>query len=290
MYQVPVNPCCYYPCQHQGICVRFGLDRYQCDCTRTGYSGPNCTIPELWTWLRNSLRPSPSFLHFLLTHGRWFWELINASFIRDMLMRLVLTARSNLIPSPPTYNIAHDYISWESFSNVSYYTRVLPSVPQDCPTPMGTKGKKQLPDAQLLGRRFLLRRKFIPDPQGSNLMFAFFAQHFTHQFFKTSGKMGPGFTKALGHGVDLGHIYGDNLERQYQLRLFKDGKLKYQVVLGLRMGQWERPPVVFPGRGGETMNPGRRCRPGADMASHVLLGGRLWVLIGDGQFQSAYIH
>uniref|UniRef100_A0A667HZ52 Prostaglandin G/H synthase 1 n=1 Tax=Lynx canadensis TaxID=61383 RepID=A0A667HZ52_LYNCA len=180
----PVNPCCYYPCQHQGICVRFGLDRYQCDCTRTGYSGPNCTIPELWTWLRNSLRPSPAFLHFLLTHGRWFWEFVNASFIRDMLMRLVLT------------------------------------------------GKKQLPDAQILGHRFLLRRKFIPDPQGTNLMFAFFAQHFTHQFFKTSGKMGPGFTKALGHGVDLGHIYGDNLERQYQLRLFKDGKLKYQVLHG----------------------------------------------------------
>lgn len=42
-----VNPCCYYPCQHKGICVRFGLDRYQCDCTRTGYSGPNCTIREL---------------------------------------------------------------------------------------------------------------------------------------------------------------------------------------------------------------------------------------------------
>uniref|UniRef100_A0A8C5UV35 Prostaglandin G/H synthase 1 n=1 Tax=Microcebus murinus TaxID=30608 RepID=A0A8C5UV35_MICMU len=180
----PVDPCCYYPCQHQGVCVRFGLDSYQCDCTRTGYSGPNCTIPELWTWLRNSLRPSPSFLHFLLTHGRLFWEFVNATFIRDMLMRLVLT------------------------------------------------GKKQLPDAQLLGRRFLLRRKFIPDPQGTNLMFAFFAQHFTHQFFKTSGKMGPGFTKALGHGVDLGHIYGDNLERQYQLRLFKDGKLKYQVLDG----------------------------------------------------------
>lgn len=42
-----VNPCCYYPCQHQGVCVRFGLDRYRCDCTRTGYSGPNCTIREL---------------------------------------------------------------------------------------------------------------------------------------------------------------------------------------------------------------------------------------------------
>lgn len=229
---VPVNPCCYYPCQHQGVCVRFGLDRYQCDCTRTGYSGPNCTIPELWTWLRNLLRPSPSAIHFLLTHGRWFWDFVNATFIREMLMRLVLTVRSNLIPSPPTYDSAHDYLSWESFSNMSYYTRILPSVPRDCPTPMGTKGKQQLPDAQLLSRRFLLRRVFIPDPQGTNLMFAFFAQHFTHQFFKTSGKMGPGFTKALGHGVDLGHIYGDNLERQHQLRLFKDGKLKYQVLDG----------------------------------------------------------
>ncbi|XP_049753194.1 prostaglandin G/H synthase 1 isoform X3 [Elephas maximus indicus] len=155
-----------------------------------------------------------------------------------MLMRLVLVVRSNLVPSPPTYNSAHDYISWESFSNLTYYTRILPSVPQDCPTPMGTKGKKQLPDAQLLAHRFLLRRKFIPDPQGANLMFAFFAQHFTHQFFKTSGKMGPGFTKALSHGVDLGHIYGDNLERQYHLRLFKDGKLKYQVA------RWPHPQVL----------------------------------------------
>lgn len=32
--------------------------------------------------------------------------------------------------------------------------------------------------------------------------------------------------------VDLSHIYGDNLERQHKLRLFKDGKLKYQVREG----------------------------------------------------------
>lgn len=29
--------------------------------------------------------------------------------------------------------------------------------------------------------------------------------------------------------VDLSHIYGDNLDRQNKLRLFKDGKLRYQV-------------------------------------------------------------
>ncbi|XP_075376256.1 prostaglandin G/H synthase 1 isoform X1 [Mycteria americana] len=227
-----VNPCCYFPCQHQGVCVRVGLGGYECDCTRTGYFGANCTSPELWTRLHNLLKPSPAFYHFILTHFKWFWDIINSTFIRDTLMRLVLTVRANLIPSPPTFNSDYGYISWEAYANVSYYTRVLPPVPDNCPTPMGTKGKQQLPDPQLLAERFLLRRKFEADPQGTNLMFAFFAQHFTHQFFKTSGKMGRGFTKALGHGVDLGHLYGDNLQRQHQLRLFRDGKLKFQVVDG----------------------------------------------------------
>lgn len=33
----------------------------------------------------------------------------------------------------------------------------------------------------------------------------------------------------LSPQVDLGHLYGDNLQRQHQLRLFRDGKLKFQV-------------------------------------------------------------
>ncbi|XP_053137618.1 prostaglandin G/H synthase 1 [Hemicordylus capensis] len=226
------NPCCSFPCQHKGVCVQVGTEGYVCDCTRTGYFGPNCTFPEFWMRLRDALKPSPAFYHFLLTHFQWFWSIVNNTFVRDTLMRLVLTVRANMIPSPPTYNSAYGYISWEAYANVSYFTRVLPPVPDDCPTPMGTKGPAELPDVHLVAERFLLRRTFRPDPQGSNLMFAFFAQHFTHQFFKTSGKMGHGFTRALGHGVDLGNVYGDNLERQHELRLFRDGKLKFQVVDG----------------------------------------------------------
>ncbi|XP_042334158.1 prostaglandin G/H synthase 1 isoform X1 [Sceloporus undulatus] len=227
-----VNPCCYFPCQHKGICVRVGTAGYECDCTRTGYYGTNCSVPEFWMRIREAMRPSPTFYHFILTRFKWFWDIINNTFIRDTLMRLVLTLRANLIPSPPTYNSDYGYISWEAYANVSYFTRILPPVPTDCPTPMGTKGPLQLPDSRLVAEHFFLRRTFHPDPQGTNLMFAFFAQHFTHQFFKTSGKMGHGFTRALGHGVDLGHIYGDNLERQHKLRLFRDGKLKYQILNG----------------------------------------------------------
>ncbi|XP_075040865.1 prostaglandin G/H synthase 1 isoform X2 [Mixophyes fleayi] len=227
-----VNPCCYFPCLHKGVCVRFDLDKYECDCTRTGYYGRNCSIPEFWTRVREFLRPSPTFYHYILTRFKWFWDIINETFIRDTIVKLVLTVRSNLIPSPPTYNSAYGYISWEAYANVSYFTRVLPPVPDDCPTPMGTKGKLQLPDAASLVETFLKRQQFIPDPQGTNLMFSFFAQHFTHQFFKTYGRMGRGFIKGFGHGVDLSHVYGDTLERQYTLRLFKDGKMKYQIING----------------------------------------------------------
>lgn len=51
-----------------------------------------------------------------------------------------LTVRSNLIPSPPTYNSKYGYLSWESYYNLSYYTRLLPPVPEDCPTPLGVRG------------------------------------------------------------------------------------------------------------------------------------------------------
>ncbi|XP_063154496.1 prostaglandin G/H synthase 2-like [Candoia aspera] len=92
-------------------------------------------------------------------------------------------------------------------------------------------GKKELPDSKVIVEKFLLRRKFIPDPQGTNVMFTF-AQHFTHQYFKTDTQKGPAFTKGLGHGVDLSHIYGETLDRQMKLRLLKDGKLKFQMIDG----------------------------------------------------------
>lgn len=131
--------------------------------------------------------------------------------------------RSELIPSPPTYNTKYGYLSWESYHNTSYYTRILPPIPHDCPLPMGTKGKTSnfsddaritqnyfflsatgkpdLPDPKMFAERFFRRRKFRADPGGTNVMFAFMAQHFTHQFFHTDYNVRGGFTKALGHGV-----------------------------------------------------------------------------------------
>ncbi|XP_004424973.1 PREDICTED: prostaglandin G/H synthase 2 [Ceratotherium simum simum] len=227
------NPCCSNPCQNRGVCMSVGFDQYKCDCTRTGFYGENCSTPEFLTRIKLFLKPTPNTVHYILTHFKGIWNIVNNfPFLRNAVMKYVLVSRSHLIESPPTYNVHYGYKSWEAFSNLSYYTRALPPVADGCPTPMGVKGNKELPDSKEIVEKFLLRRKFIPDPQGTNMMFAFFAQHFTHQFFKTDPKRGPAFTKGLGHGVDLNHIYGETLDRQHKLRLFKDGKMKYQIING----------------------------------------------------------
>ena len=88
-------------------------------------------------------------------------------------------------------------------------------------------GKKVPPTAEELAEKFLKRREFITDHMNTSLLFMFFAQHFTHQFFKRNIN-NPAFTWGR-HGVDVSHIYGQGIERENKLRSFKDGKLKSQV-------------------------------------------------------------
>ncbi|AEV80364.1 prostaglandin G/H synthase 2 [Cercopithecine betaherpesvirus 5] len=227
------NPCCSHPCQNRGVCMTVGFDRYWCDCTRTGFYDRHCSTPEFLTRIKLLLKPTPDTVHYVLTHFPTLWWIVNnVPFLRNAVMRYILLTRSEMIDSPPLYNLDYGYNSWEAFSNLSYYTRTLPPVPRDCPTPLGVKGKARLPDSTQIVDKVFIRRTFIPDPQGTNLMFAFFGQHFTHQFFRTDMVRGPAFTTGLGHGVDLSHIYGETLEKQHKLRLFKDGKMKYQVIDG----------------------------------------------------------
>ena len=88
-------------------------------------------------------------------------------------------------------------------------------------------GKKVPPSAEEIAEKILKRREFVTDHRNTSLLFVFFAQHFTHQFFKTDYKS-PALTWGR-HGIDVSHIYGQGVERENRLRTFKDGKLKSQV-------------------------------------------------------------
>lgn len=103
-----------------------------------------------------------------------------------------------MVDSPPTYESDHHYITLNAYYNESYYARALPPVPHHCPTPMGVVGPKEYPDVDELIKKVFLRREFKPEPQNSNLLFQYYAQHFTHQFFRTDYKKGPQFTKGYG--------------------------------------------------------------------------------------------
>lgn len=78
------------------------------------------------------------------------------------------SARAHLIDSPPIYNADYGYKSWEAYSNLSYYTRTLPPVPHDCPTPMGVAGESQTCSLTFLSI-YLLLRHYITDRRSAQL-------------------------------------------------------------------------------------------------------------------------
>lgn len=228
--QTDSDSCCSFPCQNGGICLRDGLNDYNCDCSGLSYYGKNCEVPTIWEQVKKWLRPSKDSLQYMLTHYPQIWNVVNnIKPLHQRIMKYIYISRANQIDTPPRYNSAHDYITIDSNFNSSFYARTLPPVPKHCPTPMGTAGKKQLPDVDKLIETLFTRQEFLPEPHNSNLLFAYYAQHFTHQFFRTNSKAGPGFT--LGsEGVDLSHIYGNDVKTQQLLRHFTDGKLKYQII------------------------------------------------------------
>lgn len=236
---IDYDPCCEFPCQNGGECLSFADRTFICDCTNTGFYATNCTTPTWWTWMKISVRPDPGWLHQVLTTDYWIWKAINwIPFVSDIAMKYIFLSRGDQVDTPVRFDSDHHYTTLDSYYNETYFARTLPPIPPNCPTAMGVKGHKELPDVAEVMQKVFQRREFLPEPHGTNLLFQYYAQHFTHQFFRTNYTMGPQFTKGLG-GVDVSNIYGVTEKHRRYLRLNKDGKMKYQVVDGEHF-----PPLV----------------------------------------------
>ncbi|CAK8696012.1 unnamed protein product [Clavelina lepadiformis] len=226
------NPCCSLPCQNGGVCVPRTADEYKCYCDGTGYFGKNCDNVPWMTKITNMFRPSKSFMTVALTHVKFVWIIVNnITWLSKYLMKNVLKLRTGIIPEPTPFKALDTYPTWDTYANNSVYSRTLPAIPKNCPKPMGTIGPDNLPDPDMLVKNFFTRSKFEPCPVRTSVMFPFFAQHFTHQFFKTDIQHGMPYQWG-DNAVDLSHVYGNTQERQKTLRLMKDGKLKYSVING----------------------------------------------------------
>ncbi|KAK8726704.1 hypothetical protein OTU49_010007 [Cherax quadricarinatus] len=226
------DPCCAYPCQNQGVCLTLPANNYTCDCTGTDHYGIHCEIPTWRAWLKKVLKPDPETVHNLITSNSLLWGIINRiPFIHKQIITYVYISRGDMVDSPPTFESDHSYITLNAYFNESYYGRALPPVPTHCPTPFGIKGPKEYPDVDMLIKKVFMRREFIPEPHDTNVLFQYYAQHFTHQFFRTDYKKGPQLTKGSG-GVDVSNIYGLTEQDRQALRSRVDGKLRTQVING----------------------------------------------------------
>jgi len=226
------DPCCAHPCTNKGVCLSYPDRSYICDCTDTGFHGENCTKPYLGTRLKLLLRPSPDWLHDFLTSDRFVWRIIDAvPYLTNAAMKYIYMTRGDMVDSPNRYDSDHPYPTLHAYFNETYYGRTLPPVPHHCPTPLGIAGPKVLPPVEQLVEKVFARRKFLPEPHDSNALFQYYAQHFTHQFFRTDYAKGGAFTKGTG-GVDVSNIYGLTEQHRRGIRLFKDGMLKYEMVNG----------------------------------------------------------
>ena len=77
-----------------------------------------------------------------------------------------------------------------------------------------------------LNIRFFVRKEFQPSSVGTSTLFTYFAQHFTHQVFKSQEKIGLYNQRILSmpstynnyHSLDLNNIYGDTEDIISRLR------------------------------------------------------------------------
>ena len=60
---------------------------------------------------------------------------------------------------PPGYIGLQSYPSLETYFNYTMYARMLPPVPDHCPTPMGTRGRRELPNVELVAEKLFKRDK-----------------------------------------------------------------------------------------------------------------------------------
>ncbi|KAG8237846.1 hypothetical protein J437_LFUL002455, partial [Ladona fulva] len=225
------NPCCSFPCHHSGVCIQISSHTYECDCTNTGYYGKDCNKPYFRKKFDEMFTFPFNYKDYYLCGEPLVWSIVNH--IEDLhgeVLKLFYSAGgSESKINPARYNSKYDYITADSHFDFSSIARILPQVPINCPTPMGVLGPKVYPDEGEIFHKLFLRRRFKPDPHGTNLLFLAFLEHLTFTLIKRDEPDGYNFSK-FPFEFDSDHIYGKDDETRRELRTLQGGRLKTSSI------------------------------------------------------------
>ena len=165
---------------------------------------------------------------YIRSNFKLFWDFLAATpllgtWLNQFYTGSLLASFQNLIPRVPRMNLEHDYPSYDTAYDEgrTVYSRVLPRK---------AEYTRQLPDIDSVAHLFE-RVKFVPDTNTKlNLLIAYYAQWFSHQFFNTN----PGNPTHVNQpvGLNTSQLYGSTPEMEASMRSYKDGLFKSTIRHG----------------------------------------------------------
>jgi prostaglandin-endoperoxide synthase 2 len=204
-----------------------------------------------WSQFKLLLRREGSFSNFFSNWSRAnfkpVWDVLNRfGFTSDFYLVLLLWMNRKRLPRIPIMSAKVDYPTLETLYDESRttYTRLLPR-------------KKnfvdRLPPVEEVADLFRRNGKFKREVnRRSSLIFPYYAQWFSHQFFNTKMDPKESASTQVPVGFNLSQLYGSLADEQ-RLREKQGGRMRMQVINGE-----EYPPLIdnpfqqqFPSKNGK---------------------------------------
>ncbi|XP_014289701.1 prostaglandin G/H synthase 1 isoform X2 [Halyomorpha halys] len=200
--------CCSFPCQHGGICIERKCG-YFCDCKNTGYYGKNCAIETWITFFRCNIN---KILEVVISIHCFIFSFLNSNLVYFPSYYKITGEIPCKVHTVGIYGIdGKSYAALSPLYNHHSAVRITPSVPQYCPTPLGTKGKKSfdpVPEVYSM----LLKRQSFNASKSTNLLFTIYGFHFFLQFL-SHGNL---------HGLTCSQLYAEHIRSHHKGKLITE--------------------------------------------------------------------
>ncbi len=183
-----------------------------------------------WSDFQLALKRNGSFENYFSNWTRAnfkpFWDFMGQFAVTsDFYLILLLKMNRKRLPRIPLMSCKSDFPTFETLYDESRttYTRLLPR-------------KKnyvdQLPPVEEVANLFRRRGKFVRETNRmSSVIFPYYAQWFTHQFFNTKQSPGQSAFTEVPVGFNLSQLYGGPADEN-RLREHVGGRMRLEVVNG----------------------------------------------------------
>lgn len=160
---------------------------------------------------------------FLLSNFGLLWNVIQYfPFISKYTDRILIYTLSDYVNFPLAYDTKYSYTTIETFTDRTYFNRILPP----------SNKLNDLPPIDVICEKLFRRRYDNNLSDNSTFLFTSFAQWFVDQFLMTDGNDWLKQDINNKNIINLCNVYGDTKDAENILRSHNGGTLKSQLING----------------------------------------------------------